>query len=212
MTSWITWGENALGQRTLAGYGGIDGNRPELIPSSSTPSELVALPSPLNQFCSNWNEAFQSGLTQFYVAPATSTVLQLVPITSYYYPVSAYDTDPLYIIVVKRPGETDWYGEETPVVRSFFTQAYPGKEIDPPLTWDDIKRRGLDIIGQELTPYVNSSVITGEPIDPSVIAVQAVCADPESEYVSPMDALPNFQQGAAGVALNLGQSWPPPLA
>lgn len=211
MTSWISFSENSLGLRVVDGYAEVDEDNVERIPQGSYNTADVPLPSPLSSLFPNWNEAIQSGLTSFYYVSQQEIEFFLLPIESYYFPVSAWEPEPLLTITVDFGGGEFRYLEQSDVNTLFFQLAYPTKLVNPPLSWEDLTNRGKQIIALDLAPYANSSVITGDPVDSSVVFVQNVCVNPESQYDSPMEALPDFQRGAAGIALSLGQPWPPAL-
>lgn len=213
MTAYVTWRTNGSGEKFLDTYSTIAGDKPELIPPQGVNADEVAIPYPLDVIFGTWEGVFSTPLSQLFYAPAGTTVLQLVPITSWHYVVTTYDLGPPSFIVVNfLPGEGFLRIQVTPEIEQFFPLAYPGLEVDPPLSWGEIKDRGRSIIVTDLLPYVTSSAITGDPVAPSVVAVQSVCVDPESSYATPLDALPDFQSGAIGIAITAGYPWPPPLA
>lgn len=210
--SWLTFQEDETGLIKLSGYGATEGEDYE-IPAGSVSTDDIAVPYPLNTFCQTWAEAATyPPLNEFYYLDQNDE-LQLIPITSYYIPLTAFSYDELELYIVEASPDLEFLvRRDSPQVDLFFSLAYPDEYAIGPMTWETIKERGKDIIGSELTPYVTSSIVTNTPIDPSVTAVQAVCVNPEDTYETPLEALPHFQGGAAGIALNLGDPWPPPLA
>ena len=211
MTSWINFAPDPVsGLKLLSTYGEVATNSPSfVIPSGAIYTEALPLPVPLNGIVDNWSEAFDYQLNQFYRAD-NDLNLFLKPITNWYQLGTLYGEEEINWVKINFTGMQALYYQLTPQLQSLLNVGYPGKEVQAPLTWEQIQERGVTIIN-ELTPWVNSAVITGTPVDPSVVAVQEVAANPQGYYTSPYQAAPYFRLGAAGVALNLGEPWPPAI-
>lgn len=209
MSNYLCFYTDGQGYIRIGGLGTTTGDS-AVLPSNSVDADTFPLPDPLNQVCSTWGQAFEYQLTQFYIANAQYE-LSLVPMDEYYQCLSMTSTDELSMYYLNLSGYPGFYTISSPQLLNFLSLAYPGKEVSAPISWDDINQQGVNII-TSLTPWINSSIATGTPVDPSVVAVQAVAANPQSAYNTPDEAYVYFRQGAAGLALNLGVSWPPPLA
>lgn len=210
-TAWISlYTDPDTGIVTPASYGECAASDYELPPDSVDATSLP-LPAPLSTLVGDWPTAFESGLVYFYQF-SSPTELVPRPVNSLYEDYSLYDLDPPYGFVVDMVGyPTNFTVPSTELNYAFLTQVYANELVAKPVTWDDLKKRGENIINTELAVYATTSQISGNPVPTEVVNVQNVCLDPSAYYDTPDEAIQPFRGGAAGIALSLGGSWPPPI-
>lgn len=178
-----------------------------LLSAVTMPPELDAI------FQGDWESALQSGFVCLYSFNPSLSTLELIPVDSWYsrYPLEGTEDldNPNNITYTTSTGRVGFV--DSLLSYQFFTGAYPTVEVNMPISWDQMRVVGRNIISGELGLYSNAYIITNTPMPSNLQAVYATCSNPESSYTTPEEAWISMRQGAPGVALSLGESWPPAL-
>lgn len=180
---------------------------PGLLPNGCFfPSQLV-FPPELSTFGGDWYAAWESRLLLFFTLNSSNLVLRNVEYWTSLLPTEA-PFDPMFIDV-KFSAEDNYYRfpYESPYT-DFLTTNYSAQEV--PYTWDwtFAQDRANDLISQ-MSPYVTNYLVMGQPFPTDITAIQANLMDVQSTYSTPNEAVEAMGLGLPGLALSLGQQWPP---
>lgn len=180
-------------------------------PPSTIPESEVELPPVLQGIYGNWETAIESGFLSFYSYNSSTKTLEQVPINFWYSNTSTVGTedldDPNNILYSYLPGGRV-YANVSPDSHQFFSLAYPAQQVDQPLTWESASYSGKSVIAAMLI-YLAAYTAVNQPVPDSLTQIYLRAAFPQEYYDTPQEAINVYRLGPDGVALTLGESWPP---
>lgn len=180
------------------------------LPPSSFLYEDLTFPSQLSFLNGNWDLAFEGGyLSYFTVSPTGILTLRVVDSWLQLIPMEApMDTYGLEISFQADPGNLLCPSPNTELI-SFLTTNYASEEIPYPWTWEIAQNRANGLIG-DMNPYVTNYLVAAQPFPDVIVNIQGELVDVQATWSTPTEAIFEMRLGLDGLALSLGESWPPP--
>lgn len=180
----------------------------EYIPMGAVSEALVPLNPTLSGLCQNWVEAIEKGYHRFFTVDTFTGSTSLIPISSW---VVEKDNE----MTTSRVVLTDGLGSHViypyPDFQGIITilqSNYSASEIPFEYTWPQAQAYADNLlIGVQ--PYISDYLVAGQPFDSSITTVWDNLKDVSSNYTTPEEAISEMQGGLNGIAISLGQSWPP---
>lgn len=208
MVAWIGTLPEQSGLRIASYYAVCNTNNPDYtVPSGEIDAESLAVPAPLQAIVDTWADVFTYGLSNFVAFDSLGEV-SMAPMDSWYYSLNPYSNEDVSNAIYTLTGyaaQAIILNEKT---QELLTTYYSSFETTPPVDWTDLDR-AFQNIQLGLGAWANDSVISGNPVDATVVTVRDICVDPQSYYATPEEALSWVKLGADGLASSQGLVMPP---